>query len=152
MLISIVAIRVKINRVIRNTERYRLTSFGVELRGGDFIHLIPWINTFRFLVLRNYFFQQQQNNKKSHPFQPSTPPMTNLFYRRNVQDSHTRNLLKRGYKRNFVTKQIQRAADITLQRKQTDKPKRIPFITTYNPSLPSIFNIIKKTLQSTSFF
>ena len=57
-------------------------------------------------------------------------------------------LLKRGYKRNFVTKQIQRAADIpcthTLQPKQTDKPKRIPFITTYNPSLPSIFNIIKK--------
>ena len=58
-------------------------------------------------------------------------------------------LLKRGYKRNFVTKQIQRAADIlrthTLQPKQTDKPKRIPFITTYNPSLPSIFNIIKNT-------
>ena len=57
-------------------------------------------------------------------------------------------LLKRGYKRNFVTKQIQRAADIprthTLQPKKTDKPKRIPFKTTYNPSLPSIFNIIKK--------
>ena len=57
-------------------------------------------------------------------------------------------LLKRGYKRNFVTKQIQRAADIprthTLQPKQIDKPKRIPFITTYNPSLPAIFNIIKK--------
>ena len=57
-------------------------------------------------------------------------------------------LLKRGYKRNFVTKQIQRAADIprthTLQPKQIDKPKRIPFITTYNSSLPSIFNIIKK--------
>ena len=57
-------------------------------------------------------------------------------------------LLKRGYKRNFVTKQIQRAADIprthTIQPKQTDKPKRVPFITTYNPSLPSIFNIIKK--------
>ena len=27
-------------------------------------------------------------HKKSHPFQPSTPPTTNLFYRRNVQDSH----------------------------------------------------------------
>ena len=58
-------------------------------------------------------------------------------------------LLKRGYKRNFVTKQIQRAADIprthTLQPKQIDKPKRIPFITTYNPSLPSIFNITKNT-------
>ena len=57
-------------------------------------------------------------------------------------------LLKRGYKRDFVTKQIQRAADIprihTLQPKQINKPERIPFITTYNPSLPSIFNIIKK--------
>ena len=49
-------------------------------------------------------------------------------------------LLKRGYKRDFVTKQIQRAADVprihTLQPKQINKP--------YNPSLPSIFNIIKK--------
>ena len=57
-------------------------------------------------------------------------------------------LLKRGYKGNFVTKQIQRAADIpliqTLQPKQTNKPERISFITTYNPSLPSIFNIKKK--------
>ena len=26
--------------------------------------------------------------QKSHSFQPSTPPTTNLFYRRNVQDSH----------------------------------------------------------------
>ena len=57
-------------------------------------------------------------------------------------------LLKRGYKRDFVTEQIQCAADIprihTLQPKQINKPERIPFITTYNPSLPSIFNIIKK--------
>ena len=46
-------------------------------------------------------------------------------------------LLKRGYKPDFVTKQIQRAADIprihTLQPKQINKPERIPFITTYNP-------------------
>ena len=42
-------------------------------------------------------------------------------------------LLKRGYSRNFVTKQIRRAAE-----------KRIPFITTFNPSLPHISNIIKK--------
>lgn len=38
-------------------------------------------------------------------------------------------LLKRGYTHNFVTKQIQRAANIprrlTLQTKYTNKPKRI---------------------------
>ena len=57
-------------------------------------------------------------------------------------------LLKRGYKRNFVTKQIQRAANIprrlALQTKEMNKPTRVPFITTFNPSLPHIFNIIKK--------
>ena len=56
--------------------------------------------------------------------------------------------MKRGYKRDFVTKQIQRSADIprihTLQPKQINKPERIPFITTYNPSLLSIFNVTKK--------
>ena len=56
-------------------------------------------------------------------------------------------LLKRGYNRNFVTKQIRRASDIplrlTLQTKDVNKPKRIPFITTFNPSLPHISNIIK---------
>ena len=57
-------------------------------------------------------------------------------------------LLKRGYSCNFVTKQIRRAADIprslTLQTKDVNKPKRIPFITTFNPSIPHISNIIKK--------
>ena len=57
-------------------------------------------------------------------------------------------LLKRGYKRNFVTKQIQRAANIprrlALQTKDVNKPTRVPFITTFNPSLPHISNIIKK--------
>ena len=57
-------------------------------------------------------------------------------------------LLKRGYNRNFVTKQIRHASDIprrlTLQTKDVNKPKRIPFITTFNPSLPHISNIIKK--------
>ena len=57
-------------------------------------------------------------------------------------------LLKRGYNHNFVTKQIGRASDIprrlTLQTKDVNKPKRIPFITTFNPSLPHISNIIKK--------
>ena len=56
-------------------------------------------------------------------------------------------LLKRGYNRNFVTKQIRRAADmpptLTLQTKDVNKPKRIPFITTFNPSLPHISRIIK---------
>ena len=50
--------------------------------------------------------------------------------------------------RNFLTKQIQRAADIsrrlTLQTKDANKPKQIPFILTFNPSLPRISNIIKK--------
>ena len=58
-------------------------------------------------------------------------------------------LLKRGYNRNFVNKQIRRAADIprqlTLQTKDINKPKRIPFITTFNPSLP---HIIKKHFTS----
>ena len=44
-------------------------------------------------------------------------------------------LLKRGCNRNLVTKQIQRAADIprrlALQTKDGNKPKRIPFITTF---------------------
>ena len=57
-------------------------------------------------------------------------------------------LLKRGYNRNFVIKQIRRAADIprrlTLQTKDVNKPKRILFTTTFNPSLPPISNIIKK--------
>ena len=57
-------------------------------------------------------------------------------------------LLKRGYNRNFVNKQIRRAADIsrqlTLQTKDINKPKRIPFITTFNPSLPHISHIIKQ--------
>ena len=33
---------------------------------------------------------------------------------------------------------------LTLQTKDVNKPKRIPFITTFNPSLPQISNIIKK--------
>ena len=57
-------------------------------------------------------------------------------------------LLKRGYNRNVVNKQIRRAADIprelTLQTKDINKAKRIPFITTFNPSLPHISHIIKK--------
>ena len=57
-------------------------------------------------------------------------------------------LLKRGSNCNFLTKQIQRAADIllrlTLQTKDANKPKRIPFILTFNPSLPRISNIIRK--------
>ena len=57
-------------------------------------------------------------------------------------------LLKRGYSRNVVTKQIRRAADVpcrlALQTKDVNKPKRVPFITTFNPSLPHISNIIKK--------
>ena len=57
-------------------------------------------------------------------------------------------LLKRGYKRNFVTKQMQRAANIprtiALETKDVlNKPTRIPFITNFNPSLPHISNIIK---------
>ena len=57
-------------------------------------------------------------------------------------------LLKRGYNRNLVTKQIQRATDIprrlALQTKDVNKNKRVPFITTFNPSLPHISNIIKR--------
>ena len=57
-------------------------------------------------------------------------------------------LLKRGYSRNFITKQIRRASDIprrlTLQTKDVNKLKRIPFITIFNPSLPHISNIVKK--------
>ena len=89
--------------------------------------------------------------KKSHYLQSSTPLKTYLFYRRYVNTRAaqlTTYLLKRGYIGNFVTKQIRRASDIplrlTLQTKDVNKPKRIPFITTFNPSLPHISNIIKK--------
>ena len=58
-------------------------------------------------------------------------------------------LLKRGYNRNFVTKQIRRAADIprnlTLQTKDVNKPKRVPFITTFNPA-GSTFRLRAKKL------
>ena len=57
--------------------------------------------------------------------------------------------MKGGYKCDLVTKQIQRAAEIprihALQPKQINKPERIPFITTYIPSFPFIFNVIKNT-------
>ena len=57
-------------------------------------------------------------------------------------------LLRRGYNRNFVTKQIQRAPDIprilTLQNKTVNKLTSIPFIITFSPSLPHISNIIKR--------
>ena len=55
---------------------------------------------------------------------------------------HTRTAQLATYNRNFVNKQIRRAADIphqlTLQTKDINKPKRISFITTFNPSLPKI--------------
>ena len=57
---------------------------------------------------------------------------------------------------NFVTKQIRRAADIprnlTLQTKDVNKPKRVPFITTFNPALLHISNIIKKHYNLFSAF
>ena len=56
-------------------------------------------------------------------------------------------VLKRGYKRNFVTKQIQPAnipRRIALQTKDVNKPTRVPFTTNFNPLLPHISNIIKK--------
>ena len=61
-------------------------------------------------------------------------------------------LLKRGYNLKFLKEQIQRAADIprhiALQTKpKTDNSNRIPFIVTYNPSLPSISSIFKKHLS-----
>ena len=64
-------------------------------------------------------------------------------------------LLKRGYKRDFVTKQIQRAEDIppicTLQPKQINKPERIPFINDLQSVTFFHLQHNKKTLQSTSF-
>ena len=89
--------------------------------------------------------------KKSHSFQSCTRlrricSTDAAFHTRNAQ--LTTYLLKRRYNRNFVNKQIRRAADIprqlTLQTKDINKPKRIPFITTFNPSLPHISHVIKK--------
>ena len=55
-------------------------------------------------------------------------------------------LLKRGCKRNFVTKQIQKPP--TSHAQSLYKPKTLteptPFITNFNPSLPHISSIIKK--------
>jgi hypothetical protein len=66
-------------------------------------------------------------------------------------------LIKRGYKRNFVNKQIERAANIprniALQTKGKAPNDRIPFVITYNPVLPNITNILRKhfnTLQSSN--
>ena len=57
-------------------------------------------------------------------------------------------LLRRGYKRSFVTGQIQRAADVpravALQAEDVGKPTRVPFTTNFNPSLPHISDIVKK--------
>ena len=58
-------------------------------------------------------------------------------------------LLKRGYKRDFITKQIQRTTHIPAY-SQINKPKRIPFITTYNPSLPSTKLRLKDRLMNTA--
>ena len=60
-------------------------------------------------------------------------------------------LLKRGYNRNFLSRQIKRAANIprnvALQPKQKNTSKRIPLILTYNPSFPPVSSIIKKHLN-----
>ena len=66
----------------------------------------------------------------------------------NTRTAQLTTLLKPGYNRKFVTKQIRRATDIprrlTLRTKEVNKTKRIPFITTFNPSLSHISHIIKK--------
>ena len=84
--------------------------------------------------------------KKSHSFQSCNCSTDATFHTRTAQLAT--NLLKRGYNRNFVKKQIRRALDIprqlTLQTKGINKAKRVPFITTFNPSLPHISHIIKK--------
>ena len=38
---------------------------------------------------------------------------------------------------------LSKQPELSLQTKDVNKPKRIPFITTFNPSLPHISNIIK---------
>ena len=62
----------------------------------------------------------------------------------------TKYLLNRGYNRSFLSKQIQHATDIprivALKVNVTSfkRPNRVPFIISFNPSLPHISNIIKK--------
>jgi hypothetical protein len=60
-------------------------------------------------------------------------------------------LLKRGYNRYFLSRQIERASNIprnlAIQPKEKRTSNRIPFIVTYNPSLPSIPSIFKKNLS-----
>ena len=61
-----------------------------------------------------------------------------------------RYLTKRGYKNNFVKSQISRAKSIprndSLNENSPEikKPDRVPFITTYNPSLPNIHKVLRQ--------
>ena len=100
--------------------------------------------------LLSLFFLSSSTHKKAIHFSLA------LRLRRNVQDSlywandiYLSFRVKGGYKCDLGTKQTQRTAEIprihTVQSKQINKPERIPFITTYNPSFPSIFNVIKNT-------
>ena len=60
-------------------------------------------------------------------------------------------LYKRGYNHHFLQREIQRVNNITRTEAHTphhtstlDKPERVPFVITYNPSLRSISSIIHK--------
>jgi len=66
-------------------------------------------------------------------------------------------LVCRGYNRDFVEKEIERARRIprvdTLSNKQSAGNERIPFVVTFHPVLPNIGEILRRlhpTLQSSS--
>ena len=57
-------------------------------------------------------------------------------------------LANRGYDRNFLKTQTQRASDIhqseALKNTMTRRSETIPFVITYNPTLPNLTSIIHK--------
>ena len=64
----------------------------------------------------------------------------------------TEYLVKRGYKHDFIRRQIKRATDIpriTALRpsKKRSNCDRVPFVLTYNPALPNINKIIQKNFN-----
>ena len=57
-------------------------------------------------------------------------------------------LVNRGYQLNFLKTKMRRASDISRKAALKPKPKQqtytVPFVITYNPSLPNISRIIRK--------
>jgi len=69
------------------------------------------------------------------------------FFEKRVQDL-CGFLVERGYKKNFVQQQVDRARQTPRNEALRDKPKeennRIPFTVTYHPGLPNIRGLLRE--------